>query len=349
MFVRSRAPLRLGLAGGGTDVSPFCDTHGGYVLNATIDLYAYASLELIDAQVIKFVALDKNEEYSGPAKLDFEYDGVLPIHYGVYNRIVKDYCNGTPFGVKLVTRCDAPPGSGLGSSSTLVTAILHAFGEALNLPFGEYDLARLAYEIEREDLSLAGGKQDQYSAAFGGVNFMEFSSDDHVLVNPLRIKPWILSELESSLLLYFSGVSRDSAKIIQQQANCVEEGNQCSIDALLRVKEETLHMKKALLKGDFQIFVESMQRGWESKKLTASCISNPDIEIIYETAMKAGALAGKVSGAGGGGFMMFFVDPMAKIKVVQELSALSGQVFNCHFTENGSQAWRINGNSCPCS
>lgn len=348
MLVRSRAPLRLGLAGGGTDVAPFCDTHGGYVLNATIDLYAYASLEIIDEPVVHFAALDMNHEYKGPAEVNLSYSGPLALHYGVYNRIVKDYCDGKPFGVKLLTRCDAPPGSGLGSSSTLVTAILHAFGEALNLPFGEYDLAHLAYEIERLDLELAGGKQDQYSAAFGGVNFMEFSANDHVLVNPLRIKPWVLSELESSLLLFFTGVSRDSARIIEQQSNCVHDGKKCSIEALLNVKKETLLMKEALLKGEFEYFVGSMRRGWESKKRTASCITNEGIDKIYGAAVQAGAQAGKISGAGGGGFMMFFVDPMIKLKVVDALSDFPGQVFNCHFTENGSQAWRINGYNNTC-
>lgn len=349
MLIRTRTPLRLGLAGGGTDVSPFCDTHGGYVLNATIDLYAYTSLEILDEKVIKFIALDTNEEYSGPAEIDYEYNGPLSLHYGVYKRVVKQYCDNRPFGVKIITRCDAPPGSGLGSSSTVITSILHAFGEALNIPLGEYDLAQLAYEIERIDLSLAGGKQDQYSAAFGGVNFMEFNANDHVLVNPLRIKPWIKSELESSLLLFFSGVSRDSAEIIKQQASCIENRNSNSIDALLKVKNEALKMKEALLKGDFKAFVESMRRGWKAKKNSASCVSNNNIDYIYETAINAGAQAGKVSGAGGGGFMYFFVDPMVKLKVIEVLMNLKGRIYNCNLTEKGSEAWRINGNKCTCT
>lgn len=337
---RARAPLRLGLAGGGTDVSPFCDIHGGYVLNATIDLYAYASLELLDEPVIVFESADQDRRHEGPARTGDGRGGPLVLHHGVYDRVTRDFCGNKPFGVKLVTHSDAPPGSGLGSSSTLVVAILQAFVEALNLPLGEYEIAHLAYEIERIDLGLAGGKQDQYSAAFGGVNFMEFGGNGRVLVNPLRIKPWIVSELESSLILFFTGVSRMSAKIIDQQVRNMEEGKKTSMDALFSVKDEALRMKEALLKGDFGVFIDSMRRSWESKKKTASSISNDNIDLVYETAMQAGAKAGKVSGAGGGGFMMFFADPAAKPHVTRALSALPGQVFNCHFTKSGSQSWR---------
>lgn len=341
LLVRSRAPLRLGLAGGGTDVSPFCDLHGGYVLNATIDLYAYASVELLESPAIVFEAADREVRHEGTVNCALPADPGLALHRGVYERIVRDYCGGARFGVKLVTHSDAPPGSGLGASSTLVVAMLHAFVEALNLPLGEYELAHLAYEIERIDLDLAGGQQDQYSASFGGVNFMEFAGLGNVLVNPLRIKPWIVSELESSLLLFFTGVSRESASIIEQQVRNVRDGARDPIDALFSVKDEALRMKAAILKGDFAAFVDSMKSSWESKKLTASSISNDHIENIYRAASASGALAGKVSGAGGGGFMMFFVEPTSKPRVARALAAFPGQVFSCHFTKTGSQAWRV--------
>lgn len=339
--LRARAPLRLGLAGGGTDVSPFCDLHGGYVLNATIDLYAYASVELLEEPLIHFEGADQDATWEGsPDDLD-AVDPRLALHRGVYRRIVRDFCGGRPFGVRLVTHSDAPPGSGLGASSTLVVAMLHGFVEAFNLPLGEYELAHLAYEIERIDLDLAGGKQDQYSASFGGFNFMEFGGNGHVLVNPLRMKPWIVSELESSLLLFFTGVSRESAHIIDQQVRNIREGAKAPIEALFAVKEEAVRMKAALLKGDFDSFVESMRASWVSKKRTASSISNAHIERIYDDAMQAGARAGKVSGAGGGGFMMFFVAPEAKPRVARALASHAGQVFSCHFTKSGSQAWRV--------
>ena len=311
------------------------------MLNATIDLYAYASVEILESPAIIFEAADQEVRYEGQVNCPLPADPGLTLHRGVYDRIVRDFCGGVRFGVKLVTHSDAPPGSGLGASLTLVVAMLHAFVEALNLPLGEYELAHLAYEIERIDLALGGGQQDQYSASFGGVNFMEFAGLGNVLVNPLRIKPWIVSELESSLLLFFTGVSRESASIIEQQVRNVRDGARDPIDALLSVKDEALRMKAALLKGDFGAFVNSMKSSWESKKQTASSVSNKHIDDIYRTATAAGALAGKVSGAGGGGFMMFFVEPSAKPRVAKTLAGFPGQVFSCHFTKTGSQAWRV--------
>jgi len=340
-LVRSRAPLRLGLAGGGTDVSPFCDRHGGYVLNATIDLYAYATLELLEEPRVVLEAADHGARHEGPADGEPPASPALALHWGTYRRIVRDHCGGVPFGMRLVTSCDAPPGSGLGSSSTLVVAMLGAFAEALNLALDEYETAHLAYAIERVDLGLAGGKQDQYSAAFGGVNFMEFGAEDRVLVNPLRVKPWILSELETSLLLFFTGVSRSSAAIIEQQVSGVQRGSGQAIDALLQVREEALLTKAALLRGDFSVFVDSMRRSWEQKKRTADSISNATVERVFDAATEAGALAGKVSGAGGGGFTMFFVDPARRPSVIRALETLPGQVFRCHFTGAGCQAWRV--------
>jgi D-glycero-alpha-D-manno-heptose-7-phosphate kinase len=339
--VRARAPLRLGLAGGGTDVSPFCDEHGGYVLNATIDMYAFASLELLDKEYVEFEAADSGQSFRSVAVRKLECNGPLALHCGVYNRIVREFNNGMPFGVRVVTHSDAPPGSGLGSSSTMVVTIVQAYVEALNLPLGEYEVARLAYDIERIDLGLAGGRQDQYAATFGGFNFMEFNAGERVLVNPLRVKPWIVNELEPSLMLFYTGVSRASATIISQQIQNMEERTKSATDAFLAVKEEAIEMKAALLKGDFRVFVESMRRGWASKKRTAASVSNEMIDEIYERAIGAGAQAGKVSGAGGGGFMMFFVDPAARPRVVRALADLPGQVYRFHFNNYGSQAWRL--------
>ena len=341
MRVRSRAPLRLGLAGGGTDVSPFCDEHGGYVLNATIDMYAFASLERLDEPRIEFEAVDFGKTFSAEATANLETSGPLALHCGVYNRIVREFCGGRSFGVKLKTHSDAPPGSGLGSSSTMVVTIVQAYVEALNLPLGEYEVARLAYDIERVDLALSGGRQDQYAATFGGFNFMEFNASERVLVNPLRVKPWIINELESSLVLYYTGRSRSSAEIIDQQIQNMNVPTKTSNDAFFALKTEALEMKASLLKGDFRIFVDSMRRGWESKKMTATSVSNSMIDQVYGTAMSAGAQAGKVSGAGGGGFMMFFVEPTMRPCVTRALKELDGQVFGFHFTDHGSQAWRV--------
>ncbi|MDP1643949.1 MAG: dehydrogenase [Thiobacillus sp.] len=342
MIIRARAPLRLGLAGGGTDVSPYCDQYGGLVLNATIDKYAYTVLKPGgNTDGVHFIATDKQEEWKDEAASELPLDGRLDLHKGVYNRIVREFNSGRPMPLTLTTYTDAPPGSGLGSSSTLVVSMIKAFVEWLNLPLGEYDIARLAYEIERKDVGLSGGRQDQYAATFGGFNFMEFHPQERVVVNPLRIKNWIISELESSLLLYFGGVSRDSAQIIDEQTRNVQQQDHTAIEAMHALKQESIAMKESLLKGDFDGLVQSMEAGWQAKKRMAKSISNPRIEESYELAKQAGMRAGKISGAGGGGFMMMLVDPVRRMDVIRALSNTQGQIYNCHFTEIGTQGWKI--------
>ena len=341
MLIRARAPLRLGLAGGGTDVAPFCDIHGGYVLNATIDRYAYAVIKTLDEPVVKFVATDKNEVTAYALDDQLILDGELNLHKAVYNRVINTYNYGKKIPVELSTYSDAPIGSGLGSSSTLVVAMIKAFIELLNLGLDDYAIARLAFDIERVDCGLQGGRQDQYSATFGGFNFMEFYAEGRTVVNPLLVESWILCELEASLVLFYTGVSRESAKIIADQSNNMRPGNEEAMEAMHGLKREALVMKDCLLKGDFQGIVDSMLLGWENKKRSAKTVTNPLIDEIYNESIKAGALAGKVSGAGGGGFMMFFVPPEKRMNLIRTLNRYEGQVSNCHFTKHGTQAWKI--------
>jgi D-glycero-alpha-D-manno-heptose-7-phosphate kinase len=341
MFIRARAPLRLGLAGGGTDVSPYCDNYGGYVLNAAIDRYAYAVIKLLHESAVRFMATDQQGQVICPLETVLPLDGRLNLHKAVYNHMVEHYNQGRPLALELSTFCDAPVGSGLGSSSTLVVAMIKAFVELLNLPMDDYAIAQLAFQIERVDCALQGGRQDQYSAAFGGFNFMEFYADDRAIINSLRIKNWIICELEASLLLYFTGVSRESAHIIADQSRNVNSGSTGALSAMHGIKQEALAMKECLLRGDFSGFVDSIRMGWENKKRSAKTVSNPHIDAIYDAAIQSGALAGKVSGAGGGGFMWFFVPPERRMDVIRALNGFDGQVSNCHFTKHGSQAWRM--------
>lgn len=304
-MIRSKAPLRLGLAGGGTDVAPYSEIYGGAILNATISMYAYANIQPRNDGKIVFNSMDKGEIYHLDSAPELEIDGKLDLHKGIYNRIVRDF-SGKPLSFELTTYVDAPPGSGLGTSSTLVVAILGAFAEWLNLPLGEYDLAHLAFAIERIDLKMAGGKQDQYAATFGGVNFMEFYQADNVIVNPLRIREKYLDELAHNLVLYHTATSRLSSVIIEQQRKNVLAGNERSIEAMHKLKEQALMMKEALLKGELDKIGEILDFGWKFKKNLADGVSNQLIDNIYEAAIHAGALGGKVSGAGGGGFIFFY-------------------------------------------
>lgn len=341
MLIRARAPLRLGLAGGGSDVSPYCDVYGGYVLNATIDRYAYAVLKTLDEPQVRFIATDQQEVCVTPTQLPLQLDGNLDLHKAVYNYVIQHYNGGKPIALELSTFCDAPVGSGLGSSSTLVVTIIRAFVELLNLPLDDYDVAKLAFKIERLDCGLQGGRQDQYSATFGGFNFIEFYEKERAVVNPLRIKNWIICELEACLVLFFTGVSRESARIIADQSENLKAGATNALDAMHGIKREALVMKECLLRGEFEGLVNSMRLGWENKKRSATSVSNPYIDAIYDAAVSAGALAGKVSGAGGGGFMLFFVPTERRMDVLRALGRFNGQVSNCHFTKNGSQAWRL--------
>jgi D-glycero-alpha-D-manno-heptose-7-phosphate kinase len=337
---RSKAPLRLGLAGGGTDVSPYSDLYGGFVLNATIDMYAYCTIEVTSDERIVLNAADRQEKFECTSSDYIHLDGKLDLHKGVYNRIVKQFVK-SPLSFRMTTYSDAPAGSGLGSSSTMVVAILKAFTEWLNLPLGEYEIAHLAFEIERKDIGLNGGKQDQYAATFGGFNFMEFYGNDRVIVNPLRIKNWIMNELESSLVLYFTGVSRESAKIIDEQSSNTINKKQASIEAMHQLKEDAVNMKEALLKGDIRNFGKLLGDSWESKKKMATSISNESINAVYSKAIKAGAIGGKVSGAGGGGFMMFIVDPIKRLDVINTLKVENGRIEDVHFVNKGTQGWRV--------
>jgi D-glycero-alpha-D-manno-heptose-7-phosphate kinase len=341
MIVRARAPLRLGLAGGGTDVSPYCDIHGGYVLNATIDRYAYAVIKPLDESIVRLVSTDQMSEVVAATEDVLVINGELDLHKAVYNHMVHHFNGGKSIPMELSTFCDAPVGSGLGSSSTLVVVMIRAFAELLNLPLDDHAIAHLAYKIERVDCALQGGRQDQYSATFGGFNFMEFYADERTVINPLRVKSWIICELEASLVLYFTGVSRESAHIIADQSKNVHSGSKDALEAMHGIKREALVMKECLLRGDFTGLVESMRLGWDNKKRSAVTVSNSNIDAIYDAAIKAGALAGKVSGAGGGGFMLFFVPTDKRMDVIRILNKFEGQVSNCHFTKYGTQAWRI--------
>ena len=340
MIVRSKAPLRLGLAGGGSDVSPYSDLYGGIILNATINLYAYCTIEEIEDNHICIDAFDADYHATLPLERQMELDGKAMLLKGTYNRLMRDF-NLPLSGIHITTYNDAPAGSGLGTSSTMVVSILKAFVEWRSLPLGDYEISRLAYEIERKDLGLSGGKQDQYAAAFGGFNYMEFLQNDMVIVNPLKVKRWIIDELEASIVLYFTGRSRSSAAIIDEQKKNTSSGKTKSIEAMHRIKQSAIDMKLAVLKGDMNAFAAILGQAWEDKKKMADAITNPVIEEAFRVAKEAGAKAGKVSGAGGGGFIIFFVPPTRKQHVVEALKQLDGFTMPFNFTDGGAHGWKI--------
>lgn len=339
MIIRSKAPFRIGLAGGGTDVSPYSDLYGGCILNATINLYAYANIEPRNDNKIVFCIPQTKEEYI------FDSEAELPIlkdkadlMKGVYNRVVKDFTH-KPLSFTLTCALEVPFGSGLGTSSTLAIAILGAYTEWLSLPLGDYDLAYLAYLIERIDLKQAGGKQDQYAAAFGGFNFMEFYSEDKVIVNPLRIRNEIINELSNNLLLYYTNSSRNSGDIIEKQQKNVKEHRESSIEAMHQIKKQSYEIKEAILKNNLDEIGNVLHRGWTYKREMADGISTPLFEELYNTAISAGATGGKISGAGGGGYVFFYCPGNTRFAVARTLEGLGGRVQAYTFTKKGLETW----------
>lgn len=339
-MARARAPLRLGLAGGGTDVSPYADIHGGAVMNVTIDRYIYVSLAPLPGSMLELESQDLDIAIQVPVAARLPFDGRLDLHKAVYNRVVQDFLGGRRApALRISTFSEAPAGSGLGSSSTLVVAMLQAMTEFFSLPLSEYDLAQLAFSIEREDLGLAGGRQDQYAAAFGGFNFMEFHADNTVVVNPLRIKSAVIAELEAQTILCFTGVSRESATIIAEQSRNVAKGAGRSVEAMHELKASAIAMKKALLKEDLPTVARMLNSGWASKREIAAGISNDSIETAMEVATAAGAIAGKVSGAGGGGFIMFLAPLEKRAAVLRALQEGGFRTETVRFTSEGATSW----------
>ena len=337
--VRARAPLRLGFGGGGTDVSPYWDTHGGAVLNATIDLFAHVTVEARTDGRVGLVAADRDMAWEGAARLPLASPAELRLLAGVYARCMKDFAGGDALALTLTSYADCPPGSGLGSSSGLVVAMVEAMRRFLGVAMDPDGVARLAFSIEREDLALAGGRQDQWTAAFGGLNLMRFETDGRVGVERVPAAPQVLRELESSLVLYFTGVSRESAAIIDEQTANMRSGSTRSLEGLHALKAGAFEMREALLAGDIARLGALLDAGWLSKKLPAHNISSDKIDAVYEAAKAFGVLGGKVSGAGGGGFMMFLVEPTRGEGLKRLLTGFGGIAQGCRLEERGAESW----------
>jgi D-glycero-alpha-D-manno-heptose-7-phosphate kinase len=335
--IRSRSPLRISFGGGGTDVSPYCDERGGAVLSATIDRYAYATIEPGD-DLIVVESLDYDVSISYALDEEFVYDGQLDLAKAVIDRFRADH--GLTGGMRIRLHNDAPPGSGLGSSSAICVALAGALATHLRVTLDPYRLAELAYQVERVDAGIKGGRQDQYATAFGGFNFIEFGRDSTV-VNPLRLRPDTLYELEYGLIFAYVGGQHFSSRIIEQQVGNYRSGVASTVDAMSRIKELASEMKRALLLGDIPAFGTLLDEGWQAKKLMAEGITNPRIDDVYRSARKAGALGGKVSGAGGGGFMFFVADPGKRFAVQEALLSEGAELVNFTFVDEGMRAWTV--------
>jgi D-glycero-alpha-D-manno-heptose-7-phosphate kinase len=328
---RARAPLRIGLAGGGTDVDPYASKKGGAVFNTTINRYAYCTITPTEDHSMSVHSTDYGKYEApldgGPLALDGNMDLIKAVtnHFEITD------------GFKMFLQSEAPPGSGLGGSSTVIVSIIAATCEWLNIRMTGSEMARLAYTLEREEIGLKGGKQDQYAAVFGGFNLMKFGSST-VDVNRVRIPEDTLNELQYCTLLCYTGTPRESARIIESQVDSFKSGQ--NEEALDRSKEIAVEMKRALERGNIHQAGELLDVSWAYKKQFSSKITNPMIDKLYNAAKSAGAVGGKVSGAGGGGFMYFICDYDRKYNVAQELQKLGARVTDYMFEPNGVISWR---------
>ncbi len=342
MTIRCRAPLRISFGGGGTDVSPYSDERGGAVLAATIDRWAYATL-VPGGDIIEVESIDYDAAVSYPLDRPFVYDGQLDLAKAVIDHFRREH--GLSEGMRVRLHNDAPPGSGLGSSSAIVVAMIGALSAYLGLGLDPYAVSELAYSIERDQAGIKGGRQDQYAAAFGGFNFMEFNHA-HTVVSPLSLSPEQVCELQYELVLAFVGGQRFSGYIIERQMDAFANRDADAkaaqaVAAMDELKRIAYEMREALSQGDLPAMGAMLDRSWQAKKRMAEGITNPRIDEVYAAAMQAGARGGKISGAGGGGFMFFLTDPTRRFAVQDALRRNGAEVVNFSFVEEGMRAWSV--------
>lgn len=337
MLIRAKAPLRISFSGGGTDVPPFPQQEGGCVLSATINRYAYGTLRPRHDQQICVESLDFGLSVAYSVEDKLVYDGKLDLVKAAILKLEGQDSSG--FDLSL--HSDAPPGSGLGTSSAMIVALVGLLKEFKNSPLTDYEVADLAYIIERKELGIQGGLQDQYAAVFGGFNYIEFFAD-HVVVNPLKLSPDIINELQYNLLLCYTGMTRLSSGIIEDQTHRYELREAGSIQALRELKRLTVEMKNALLRRQLNEFGRLLHEEWEQKKRLSPKISSLDLDRLYERARGTGAIGGKVTGAGGGGYMLLYCHYDRKHKVAEELKGLGCTIADFAFEPLGLQTWRIN-------
>jgi D-glycero-alpha-D-manno-heptose-7-phosphate kinase len=331
MIVRSIAPLRISFAGGGTDIAEYSREYGGAVINSTINWYAHAHLAPVK-EGIRLISLD----FGTDEKLEhLAYDGKNDLVKATLSKIAGTKLSG---GAELFLHTDAPPGSGLGSSSAVVVSLIGALNNWLNKFMGEYEVAELAYEIERNELGIKGGYQDQFASVFGGFNYIEFLKDGKVIVNPLRIGQDNIKELECHLLLCCTGRTRLSANIIERQVEDFKEGR--NVEVLHEQKKLALDMKNCLLKGDFDDFGRMLDTSWQTKKMMASGITNQRIDDLYEMARSNGAVGGKILGAGGGGYLLLYCNYMTKHEVEKAMRSMGAEPKPFSFVKEGLTVWR---------
>lgn len=329
MRLISRAPLRISFGGDATDVPPYVDKYGGEVLSASINRYVYSLMETKEEEG----GFDDQSGFDSIYNLD---DGVK-IYKGreLVKAAVEEF-QAQEDPVHITLHSYAPAGSGFGSTSTTVVSLAGLLSRWKNKPLTDYELAQVAYKIEREQAGLLGGKQDHYMATIGGFNFIEFETDGHVLVNRLKIPQDIVNELEYRLLLCYSGTIERTTEILQDQMDNYDSYT----DTLEELKKNCRDQKNALLMGNLDEFGKLLDTTWQLKKQLSSKISKPEIEKLYEAAKAEGAIGGRILGSGGGGYFLLYCDFRKKHRVAKRLEDMGGKIIDFNFEFRGLQTWQ---------
>jgi D-glycero-alpha-D-manno-heptose-7-phosphate kinase len=344
MPIRARAPLRISFGGGGTELSPYLDLYGGLTLSTTISSYASCTISIQDKGVQQYISQDTYKDFIvGLPDLNSIDLSLVPMEFKIAIACSKFVANllagSSQKSFTMTTASDAPQGSGLGASSVLTVACLKAFDFLYGLHWTKSELAKNAFFVEREMLGLSGGRQDHYAAAYGGLNYVEYSSLGPVSVEPINLSMSSIRELEASLLMVYTGTSRESANIIQSQQSEINNDNSSVISSLHKMKELAIEMRKSLLKGDFVELGELLGQSWELKKQTSPKVSNESIDELYDLSLKLGAYGGKLSGAGGGGFLLLIVPPERKYLIAQEVIGIGKIIFPTKISSEGAVSW----------
>ncbi|HVO78387.1 MAG TPA: GHMP kinase [Candidatus Bathyarchaeia archaeon] len=333
-LVRAKAPLRISFAGGGTDLPHYYEKFQGAVLSSTINRYAHVTIYPRTDHEIEIRSLDLGHTVRYSMREQPVYDGVMDLAKAAIHRV------GVNIGMDLDVRMEAPRGSGLGGSSALTAAVLGAVASLNGHSYSLYDLAELNYTIERTDLAITGGKQDQYATTFGGFNLLEFRRD-RVVVTPLRVDPAVLNDLEAHLLLCYTGKVRPNLGLVGDQIKYFNEGRKETVDGMHRLYEMVFEMKEALLTGNLERFGIMLHEAYMNKKRMNPRVSEgTPADALYEAALKHGTIGGKLLGAGGGGYLLLYCETGKQLAVRHALEEMGGQFADFSFDGCGLQVWR---------
>ena len=334
VVIMSRAPVRVSFGGGGSDLSNYFLSNVGAVINVTISLYAHVTMTLRDDNEIHIESKDLGETVCIKDVNDLQ--SYVNSKFGLIISVLMVI--DPKFGFNLHIYSDFPLGSGLGGSATVAVAILGCFNELRRDKWTQYEVAELAYQAERHVLGISGGWQDQYASVFGGFNFMEFKNHQN-LVHPLRLPRKTQLLLEESLVLCDTGILHNSDLIHKDQSKSLKDEDKLSF--IGKNVDLTYELRDSLLKGRLDSFGEFLNMAWNYKKKFSTKISNNMIDQIYDFAIQNGATGGKLLGAGGGGFFLFYVQPLRKIKLVDLLAKHNLKIRNFNFDSNGLESWTV--------